>query len=150
MPLICIYEADCMDFTTNGLGVVTPESCEVTETLNGTWEVTLVHPIDKDGKWARLTEGRILRVPVPAGKTPAVNLVDVRTETLVYRVKVSDAYTKIKVINAKPVPFDRQVRKPHYQPTITKLEVTDSIWVKTSTGKAYLRKIGRASCRERV
>lgn len=139
MPLICIYDADCMDFTTNGLGVVTPESCEVTETLNGTWEVTLVHPIDKDGKWARLTEGRILRVPVPAGKTPAVNLVDVRTETLIYRVKVSDTYTKIKVINAKPVPFDHQVRKPHYQPTITKLEVTDSFWVKTSTGKAYLR-----------
>lgn len=64
--MICIYETDCKDFSGNGLGVVTPQSYTVTETLNGEWELTLVHPIDERGKWARLTEGRILRAPVPA------------------------------------------------------------------------------------
>ena len=50
-------------------------SCTVTETLNGEWELTLVHDIDEFGKWARLGEGRILRAPgqphVDSALTPA-------------------------------------------------------------------------------
>ena len=65
--MICVYSADCSDFSNNGLGVVSPEPCTVTETLNGEYELTLVHPIDDNGKWTRLTEGNILRAPVPAG-----------------------------------------------------------------------------------
>ena len=52
--MICVYPADCTDFSSNGLGVVTPMSCTVTETLNGEWELTLVHDIDERGKWTRL------------------------------------------------------------------------------------------------
>lgn len=80
--MICIYEPDCRDFSGNGLGVVTPQSCNVTETLNGEWELTLVHPIDERGKWARLTEGRILRAPVPAVMTPRTNVVTQTEENL--------------------------------------------------------------------
>ena len=71
--MICIYLADCTDFSNNGLGAVTPMSCTVTETLNGEWELTLVHDIDERGKWTRLSEGYILRAPVPAAMTPRVN-----------------------------------------------------------------------------
>ena len=42
-----------------------PLSCTVTETLNGEWELTLVHDIDERGKWKRLSEGCIFRAPVP-------------------------------------------------------------------------------------
>ena len=41
--MICVYPADCTDFSNNGFGAVTPMSCTVTETLNGEWELTLVH-----------------------------------------------------------------------------------------------------------
>ena len=71
--MICVYPPDCADFSNNGLGVVRPLSCTVTETLNGEWELTLVHPIDEDNRWSRLSEGYILRAPVPAAMTPAVN-----------------------------------------------------------------------------
>ena len=74
--MICVYPPDCTDFSTNGNGALSPISCEVTETLNGEYEVTLVHPIDEAGKWQRLVEGCILRVPVPIGMTPYVNLPD--------------------------------------------------------------------------
>ena len=37
--MICIYPADCTDFSNNGLGAVSPMSCTVTETLNGEWGV---------------------------------------------------------------------------------------------------------------
>ena len=63
-----------MDFSGNGLGVVQPQSCTVTETLNGEWELTLVHPIDEYGKWTRLSEGNILRAPVPAAMTPRIQI----------------------------------------------------------------------------
>lgn len=56
--LICVYPSACTDFSNNGLGPVLPQSCTVTETLNGEWELALVHPIDEDGRWTRLSEGR--------------------------------------------------------------------------------------------
>ena len=83
--MICIYEPDCTDFSNNGLGVVTSMSCTVTETLNGEWELTLVHPVDVTGKWQRLVEGRILRVPVPAASTPRISMTEVKH---IYRVSV--------------------------------------------------------------
>lgn len=73
--MICVYPSDCTDFSNNGLDPVQPQSCTVTETLNGEWELTLVHPIDEKGRWTRLTEGRILRAPVPAAMTPQVRIV---------------------------------------------------------------------------
>ena len=33
IPMICVYPADCTDFSSNGLGAVTPMSCTVTITL---------------------------------------------------------------------------------------------------------------------
>ena len=84
--MICVYSSDCTDFSNNGLGPVNPQSCIVTETLNGEWELTLVHPIDELGKWQRLAEGNILRAPVPAGMTPQVNLVSQSAGYDIYKI----------------------------------------------------------------
>ena len=92
--MICIYPADCTDFSSNGLGIVQPRSCTVTETLNGEWELTLEHPIDEEGRWTRLAEGNILRAPVPAAMTPQVSLVSQQYQTathdvLIYKVSTN-------------------------------------------------------------
>ena len=84
--MICVYASGCTDFSNNGLGPVNPQSCIVTETLNGEWELTLVHPIDELGKWQRLAEGNILRAPVPAGMTPQVRLVSQSAGYDIYRI----------------------------------------------------------------
>ena len=86
--MICVYPANCTDFSTNGLGLVEPQSCTVTETLNGEYELTLVHPIDDNGKWTRLAEGCILRAPVPAAITPQVGLVTQQYQTTTYDILV--------------------------------------------------------------
>lgn len=78
--MICIYPSDCTDFSNNGLGSLDPSSCEVTETLNGEYELTLVHPIDEIGKWRRLAVDRIIKAPVPNGTTPYVDLPDTEIE----------------------------------------------------------------------
>lgn len=92
--MICVYPVDCTDFSGNGLGAVTPMSCTVTETLNGEWELTLVHDIDERGKWTRLSEGCILRAPVPAAMTPSVGLVTQQYQTSTYDVQIYKITTK--------------------------------------------------------
>ena len=92
--MICVYPSDCNDFSSNGLGAVTPMSCTVTETLNGEWELTLVHDIDERGKWTRLSEGCILRAPVPAAMTPSVDLVTQQYQTSTYDVQIYKITTK--------------------------------------------------------
>ena len=69
-------------------------SCTVTETLNGEWELTLVHDIDERGKWTRLSEGCILRAPVPAARTPSVGLVTQQYQTSTYDVQIYKITTK--------------------------------------------------------
>ena len=92
--MICVYPSDCTDFSNNGLGAVQPQSCTVTETLNGEWELTLVHPIDDRGRWTRLTEGRILRAPVPAAMTPQMSLVTQQYQTTTYDVLIYKVTTQ--------------------------------------------------------
>lgn len=96
--MICVYPADCTDFSTNGNGTLAPLSAEVTETLNGEYELTLVHPIDEAGKWQRLVEGCILCAPVPAAMTPRVNFTapgdDNRTEVWRVNTDFSGAETR--------------------------------------------------------
>jgi len=92
--LICVYPADCTDFSNNGLGAVSPLSCTVTEILNGEWELTLTHPIDDLGKWQRLTDGCIIRAPVPAAMTPQINLVTQQYQTDTYDVEIYKITTK--------------------------------------------------------
>ena len=92
--MICVYPADCTDFSGNGLCAVTPMSCIVTETLNGEWELTLVNDIDERGKWTRLSEGCILRAPVPAAMTPSVDLVTQQYQTSTYDLQIYKITTR--------------------------------------------------------
>ena len=84
--MICIFDALCTDFSTNGLGPLYPTSCTVYETLNGRWEIKMEHPIDEWGKWTRLAVGRILRVPVLAGATPRVEMAEITAGAEIWRV----------------------------------------------------------------
>ena len=106
--MICIYEPDATDFTGNGLGALAPNSCKVTETLNGEWELEMEHPLDDFGKWQRIVEGRIVRAPVPAAETPRIALLASVPGKEIYRVTTSGLRlnlrsgtgTKYKVLGA--------------------------------------------------
>lgn len=87
--MICVYPPDCTDFSSNGIGPVSPQSALVTESLNGEWELTLVHPLDEFGKWARLKEGYIIRAPVPAAITPQIDLFTAVQQSTTYIYKVN-------------------------------------------------------------
>ncbi len=64
--MICIYEANETDWHGNGLCILQPSSCTVTEIAGGDFSLTLIHPITEDLRWKELQEERIIKAPVPA------------------------------------------------------------------------------------
>lgn len=80
--MICVFPKNADDFTTNGLAILTPIKCQVTEELNGEYKLEMTHPIDEAGKWKQLQIGNIIKAPVPAMTTPEIiNTISIRTET---------------------------------------------------------------------
>lgn len=61
--MIQIYVPSNTDFEHNGNAVLIPVSATVHAVLNGTWEVTIEHPVDSEGRWKYIEEGAVLRVP---------------------------------------------------------------------------------------
>ncbi|MBR5111581.1 MAG: AraC family transcriptional regulator [Clostridia bacterium] len=66
--MICIYEANTTSWYGNGLCILQPSSCTVSEIAGGDFNLTLVHPITEDLRWKELQEERIIKAPVPAYK----------------------------------------------------------------------------------
>lgn len=85
--MISIFPPDANDFSTNGLCALAPSSCVVNETLNGEWELHLVHPLDDRDKWSWLQVGSIVKAPVPAAMTPRVKLMQQSEGKDIYRVR---------------------------------------------------------------
>ena len=70
MGLVTIYAPNASDFSTNGLGVLRPIECTVKEERNGMYELTLVHPILNDLRWAQIQNGCIIKADVPLRESP--------------------------------------------------------------------------------
>ncbi len=62
------YEANETDWHGNGLCILQPSSCTVSEIAGGGFGLTLIHAIMEDLRWKELQEERIIKAPVPAYK----------------------------------------------------------------------------------
>lgn len=62
-PYICVYDVHTPmnEFEDNGLCILMPCKCEITEELNGSYDLTLEHPIDAEGRWRFLLEANIIK-----------------------------------------------------------------------------------------
>lgn len=62
-PYICVYDMHEKqnNFDGNGLAILIPTVCEITEELNGMYELTLEHPFDEEGRWKHLLELNIIK-----------------------------------------------------------------------------------------
>lgn len=128
--MICIYEAECKDFSNNGIGLLLPQSCTVTETLNGEYELTLVHPLDSDGRWMRLAEGRILRVPVPASMTPQMKLIQLSAGTPIYCVSTSGSKVRL---HSEPSSDGKSLKKYRNKTEVILLSKSNEDWYEVTT-----------------
>ena len=64
-PYVCVYEmttANKDDFNGNGAAILCPTECRVHQVENGEYSVSLVHPMDDDGKWTYIRERNYIKV----------------------------------------------------------------------------------------
>ncbi len=61
MEYITVYKSNETNFEHNGLRVLSPTSCKITEILNGEYSLSLTHPFDAEGSWKFLTEFNIIK-----------------------------------------------------------------------------------------
>lgn len=120
--MICIFDKFATDFSGNGIGPLCPSSCEVSETLNGEYELTMVHPLDELGKWQRIESGRILRVPVPSAMTPHIHLITQAT-TEIYKTNGSS-----RPIRSSTSTKGKVLAKYKKNKEVALIEKTSSTW----------------------
>lgn len=58
---ISIFAPNETDFSHNGLRILCPTACEITEVLNGEYSLTLTHPRDEWGSWEYIRENYIIK-----------------------------------------------------------------------------------------
>lgn len=66
--MINIYDSKETNFDNNGLVVLNPISCKVTEELNGIYTLELTHVYDSNNKYQHLVEGNVIKVPTTKGE----------------------------------------------------------------------------------
>lgn len=59
-----VYAPETRDFTANGICVIRPSSAVHDLSYNQAGEITVEHPIDREGKWKQLTPNRIILAPL--------------------------------------------------------------------------------------
>ena len=63
--MIHVYDPGHEYFNRHGDAVLTPVSGSHRQIAGGSYDLTMVHPIDPEGKWAHLVPDAVIRAPVP-------------------------------------------------------------------------------------
>lgn len=92
--MIQIYSKQSIDFEKNGDAVLFPKSCELHAKLNDTWEVTMAHPLDDEGRWKHIKEEAVVCAPTFMG------------ERQLFRIDKVDKTDTEVTVTAYPVFFD--------------------------------------------
>lgn len=61
--MIQCYKSDNTNYDNNGDATLFPTSCKLSTEINGTWELTMSHPLDPDGRWKYLSEEAVISAP---------------------------------------------------------------------------------------
>lgn len=61
--MIQIYAPGNTNFDRNGDMPILPATADIHAILNSSWEATMTHPIDPEGRWKRIVEGAVVKMP---------------------------------------------------------------------------------------
>ena len=101
--MVCLYNKTETDFDHNGICVLDPSICTVSEVAGGSYELYLEHPFDKYEKFMMLAEDMIIKAPVPYTEIPAITMPATSRYEL---AEDADFWKKLPVYKAKPVTDD--------------------------------------------
>lgn len=93
---LCVYDMHNPQnkFNDNGLCVLMPTRCELTEELNAMLEILLEHPIDVEGRWSKLLEMNIIKAA-----TQLYRIYDKQT-------KLNSDNSKVRSVKARHIFYD--------------------------------------------
>lgn len=90
---VSVRENHSYDFNCNGIRILSPTSCTVTEESNGNYICELEHPIDEDGAWKSLQTNNLLSVPIMYHDTETKQLFRITTQKK--EIKKNGRYIKV-------------------------------------------------------
>lgn len=130
---IPIYSPTEEDFSGNGLGLLLPTECTITEKGNQKYELTLVQPIFDDNRWAQIKNGCILKAIAPKRENPlyeyeAVNGdvdYDQAVTRQVYYVNASSAYVYSQ---ARTNRKSKKVKRLKRNAQVVRIKEVNSSW----------------------
>lgn len=61
--MIQVYARGNENYDSNGDMTLLPTTCELPAEINGAWELTMRHPLDKEGRWKYLEEEAVISAP---------------------------------------------------------------------------------------
>lgn len=100
--MVCLYPKNTNVYTggflDNGICVLDPSVCNVSEEAGGSYELYMEHPFDKHGKYQLIAEDMIIKAPVPRTVIPAITLPEREICTV---NTVADFYQKLPVTKNK-------------------------------------------------
>ena len=64
--MINLYSVGNTDFTKNGDATLIPTECSVKMIINSAWSLNMVHPYDKEERYKLISEGAVIKVPIPS------------------------------------------------------------------------------------
>ena len=66
--MIQLYNPNNNNFTNNGDMTLIPSTCDIKMEINESWTLTLVHPIDAEGRWKSIVDSAVIKTPTPYGE----------------------------------------------------------------------------------
>ncbi len=144
--MIWIYEQGHEDFSTNGLGMLIPTKCEISEEQAGAYELEMSHPMDEGGIFELLKAGRVIKAPVPAQTTPMIQMEaaegyeiwEVISKAKVYTKKTTSLGSTVTV--TVPAEYDTTYIRP--ETVILQEEYTTTRWQSNGNRALETLKVG--------
>lgn len=104
--MIQIYKAENRAYDMNGDCVLSPSSCVVEAELNGTWKLTLTHPVDLEKRYEFIQAGAVISAPTFMPDMQLFRIYDVKkTDIMVTsyaRPIFLDAANEVFIVDTRP------------------------------------------------
>lgn len=114
---------DLNTFDNNGIVVLEPSSCELEMTINDSWQLTLKHPCDDEGRYTYIKKGAVIKLPCKVAREQT-------SEEQLFRIfEARDSFGELEAL-AYPIAMDSVYETPiyyHNWKKITASQLADSL-----------------------
>ncbi len=117
---VYLYAQDADDFECTGLvGALWPTKCEHEEIAGGMSAVTLVHPMDEEGRWRHIARGCILKCDTRVRTTPEITGGQIVTTVEIWSVKTTASKSERYVFTKPEKGRKKKLLKPGTEVAVT-------------------------------